>query len=92
MYKVIKFFRDLKDNSHAYKVGDIFPREGKEVSEARIAELSGICNRQGTPLIEAVPEPEKEPAEEIKEAEVIADEVKPEKEPPKKRGRKKNSN
>lgn len=80
MYRVVKFFKDLKDGGHAYKVGDVFPREGAEASEARIAELSSNKNRQGTPLIEVVPQPVK------KEKEVIADEVKP-----KKRGtRKKN--
>lgn len=91
MYKVIKFFRDLKDNGHVYKVGDIFPYDGKEIPEARIAELSGSNNRQGTPLIELVPEPGADDTEENKETEVVADEVEPKKDPPKKRGRKKNS-
>ena len=39
MYKVIKLFADLQDNNHVYEVGDIFPREGLKVSEARLAEL-----------------------------------------------------
>lgn len=88
MYKVIKFFTDLKDNGHAYKVGDTFPRKGLTVSAARLEQLSGNKNRQGTPLIEAVPEPT--PAKENEEIEAIANEVEA-KQPPKKRGKKKNS-
>lgn len=92
MYRVVKVFCDLKDGYHAYKVGDVFPREGSEATEARIAELSSSHNRQGTPLIEAVPEPEPKAEAEIKEEkEVVADEVEPKAEPPKKRGRKKNN-
>lgn len=33
MYKVIKHFIDLHDNDHSYNEGDIFPREGVDVSE-----------------------------------------------------------
>lgn len=56
MYKVIKYFCDLQDKNHSYNEGDIFPREGLEVTEERIAELAGSQNRQGTPLIKAVEE------------------------------------
>lgn len=56
MYKVIKLFADLQDNNHEYNVGDIYPRKGLEVKEARIAELSGKDNKQGCPLIEKVEE------------------------------------
>lgn len=55
-YTVIKFFTDLQDNDHAYNVGDVFPREGKTVSDLRIAELSSEINAQGVPLIKAVEE------------------------------------
>ena len=55
-YEVIKYFTDLQDNSHPYNVGDIFPRQGKAVTEARIAELSGSNNKQHTPLIKEVAE------------------------------------
>lgn len=55
-YEVIKYFTDLQDNSHPYNVGDIFPRQGKVVTEARIAELSGSNNKQHTPLIKKVAE------------------------------------
>lgn len=61
MYKVIKFFTDLQDNDHAYHVGDIFPREGLEVSEKRLVELSTDQNKRGIPLIEAVVERPVEP-------------------------------
>ena len=66
MYKVIKFFTDLKDHDHAYRVGDIFPRKGLTVSEERLKELSTDQNKRGIPLIEAVAEnkPEAEPQDE----------------------------
>lgn len=54
MYKVIKYFTDLHDKNHEYHVGDIFPREGVTVTEARLIELAGSDNKQGTPLIELV--------------------------------------
>lgn len=63
MYKVIKFFTDLQDNSHPYNVGDSFPRKGVTVTEARLAELSGSGNLQGVPLIQFV---EKKPAKKAK--------------------------
>lgn len=54
MYKVISYFTDLQDNDHPYNVGDTFPRDGVEVTENRLAELSGSGNKQGRPLIEEV--------------------------------------
>lgn len=56
MYKVIKRFVDLQDNNYLYNVGDVFPHSGYEVSEARLAELSGSENRRGIPLIQLVKE------------------------------------
>ena len=56
MYKVIKHFIDLHDNDHSYNEGDIFPREGVDVSKERIEELAGSNNKQHTPLIELVEE------------------------------------
>lgn len=38
-YKVTQAIRDLKDNQHYYRAGDIFPREGLEVDDDRVAEL-----------------------------------------------------
>ena len=54
MYKVIKHFIDLHDNDHSYNEGDIFPREGVDVSKERIEELAGSNSKQHTPLIELV--------------------------------------
>ena len=56
MYKVIKYFTDLQDDNHAYNPGDVFPRDGVEVSEARIKELSSDKNKRKMPLIEEVKE------------------------------------
>ena len=56
MYKVIKRFRDLQDNNHAYSVGDTFPHNGVDVDAERIAELSSDKNRLGVPLIEEIAE------------------------------------
>jgi hypothetical protein len=63
MYKVIKYFMDLQDGNHPYHVGDVFPRKGMNVSEERIAELSGSENKQGVPLIAKVEKKEKKTAE-----------------------------
>lgn len=62
MYKVIKYFMDLQDNNHPYNVGDVFPRKGIKVEEARFAELAGSENKQGTPLIQRVEEKAKKAA------------------------------
>ena len=56
MYRVIKAFTDLKDNHHAYSVGDTFPHNGVEVDAERIAELASDKNRRGIPLIEEIAE------------------------------------
>ena len=96
MYRVIHFFRDLKDHNHAYHVGDLFPYNGKAVSEERLLELSTDSNRRKMPLIEKVedkPEEVKEPVEgfmnppeEAKEPEKVEEAPKPKK----KRGRPRN--
>lgn len=59
MYKVIKYFVDLKDNNHEYNAGDVYPREGYTPTAERIAELSGSDNLQKQPLIEKAAEPAK---------------------------------
>lgn len=51
MYKVIESFADLHDDNHVYQVGDVFPREGVEVSEDRIRELATSANKLHMPLI-----------------------------------------
>ena len=64
MYKVIKHFYDLKDKGFLYMEGDPFPREGKEVSEKRLIELSTSANAQHEPLIAKVEEKKTEPPKE----------------------------
>ena len=56
MYRVIHKFYDLKDNNHAYSVGDAFPHNGVEVDAERIDELASDKNRLGVPLIEEIAE------------------------------------
>ena len=56
MYRVVHKFYDLKDNNHAYSVGDTFPHDGVDVDDERIAELASDKNRLGVPLIEEVAE------------------------------------
>lgn len=51
MYKVVKLFTDLQDKNFMYEVGDEYPRLGLKPSLARIEELKGSDNKQGTPLI-----------------------------------------
>ena len=38
-YKTTKAIRDLQDNQHYYRAGDVFPREGLKVDDERVAEL-----------------------------------------------------
>lgn len=76
MYEVIRKFKDLKDDEHIYEVGDVFPREGVEVSLSRIRELSGNDNKIGEPLIveKVVDEPViEEPLEEEESEEEITE-------------------
>ena len=81
MYKVVKTFVDLQDGAHRYNVGDAFPRNGLEVSNKRLAELSSVNNRQGVPLIVEKVEGSKPAQASIAEAET--------EEKPKQRGRRK---
>lgn len=83
MYKAIVNFVDLQDNNHKYQAGDNFPREGLEVSEERIEELSTDANRRKIPVIELAPEVDTDESV----AESAQEDVK--KSAPKKGGRKK---
>ena len=56
MHRVVHKFYDLKDNNHAYSVGDTFPHNGVEVDAERIEELASGKNRLGVPLIEEIAE------------------------------------
>lgn len=53
MYICTVKWRDL-ESRHLYSEGDKFPFDGSEVSERRIAELSGTQNKAGFALIKAV--------------------------------------
>lgn len=55
MYKSIVQWRDLEDG-HLYSIGESYPHDGREVSEERLAELSGTQNKAGFALIKAVEE------------------------------------
>ena len=59
MYRVVHKFYDLKDNNHAYSVGDTFPHNGVKVEDERIVELASDKNRLGVPLIEEIAEKQK---------------------------------
>ena len=67
-YKVIHSFADLHDNKHKYETGDVFPRQGLEVSEDRIKELAGAENKLRKPLIEEIPEEAPKEAPKAEEA------------------------
>lgn len=71
MYKVISYFTDLQDSNHPYKVGDVFPRLGMNVSEARLKELSSSNNRRKKPLIELVKDVADVQVEEVKEDKIV---------------------
>lgn len=65
-YRVIKFFTDLQDNNYAYKVGDVYPRQGVQVDQERVNELLSDTNKRKSPLIE-VEEDTEEGLSEVKE-------------------------
>lgn len=64
MYRVVVAFEDLQDGNYPYKVGEIFPREGKTVSKERLEELCTRLNRRRMVMIEKVQEPKVEEATE----------------------------
>ncbi|HIA6910701.1 TPA: Rho termination factor N-terminal domain-containing protein [Staphylococcus aureus] len=70
MYKVIERFEDAQDDGHEYQVGDVYPRDGLEVSEERFTELSTINNRRNLIAIKLVED------EQTEEPEANADEQK----------------
>jgi len=53
LYKVIHSFKDLQDNEHIYKIGDIYPRKGVHADKERVDELKTAKNKIGKPLIKA---------------------------------------
>ena len=54
MYVAAVRFADLQDHNRIYEAGEEYPRLGIDVSEARLAELSGSKNAMGYPLIKQV--------------------------------------
>ncbi len=56
MYRVICAFNDLTDNRRLYPIGAVYPREGIQSTEDRIAELLSSNNKLGKPLIEEITE------------------------------------
>lgn len=87
MYIVIKSFSDLQDpvrvrtvkegilplRYRTYRPGDVFPHPDAPLpAQERFAELAGDSNKQGTPLIKWVSDPE--PADAGGSAEIAAEE------------------
>lgn len=90
-YKVIRTFKDGQSKElHVYRTGDVFPF-GYEVSESRIAELSGSDNAIGMPLIVEVIDKDnvKEPLVKVEVQPVAEVEVVPTVEKPKRTRKKK---
>lgn len=63
MYRVLKDFSDKTDRNHIYHAGDSFPRNGVDVDESRIKELSTSANKVREPLIIFEPDPVKVPVD-----------------------------
>lgn len=55
-YVSIAYWRDLQDG-HTYDVGNVFPHDGREIPEKRIAELMSPQNKAGFAVIKAANEP-----------------------------------
>lgn len=56
MYKVVRAFRDAKNEDHYYGVGDIYPVAGYKPTKTRIEELEKGKNKCGKVFIEEVKE------------------------------------
>ena len=65
-YVVIRYFTDAQDNEHPYREGDIYPREGLTVSDARLKDLLSGKNFQRVPLIKSVTKTQSKKVEETK--------------------------
>lgn len=64
-YKVIKDFADNEDRGHIYRVGNVYPRSGKEVTEKRLEFLASSANLLKTPVIERIDKPVVAPVQDI---------------------------
>ena len=54
MYRAVTYFVDRFDKNHAYKPGDVFPRQGIEVDKDRIKQLLSGENNANLVCIEEV--------------------------------------
>jgi len=68
-YRAAVDFIDLQDENRLYKAGEKFPRDGLEVSAARLTELSTDANRMGYPLIAAAQDDKKPTRKRVKKHE-----------------------
>ena len=66
-YVVTRYFTDAQDNEYAYHEGDIYPREGHTVSEARLKDLLSGNNFQRIALIKRVEKVEAPKKKEVQE-------------------------
>lgn len=55
-FLVIAPFVDLEDGHHIYRKGDIYPREGLNVSDERIMQLLSTQNKARKSFIERIAE------------------------------------
>lgn len=98
MYIVLRAFHDLEDAVqtkagpiyHYYNPGDVFPRAGKRVSQARCISLATCDNAQGRPLIALVDNsrPAGDDASENADSPTVSTDTKAVEKPKKKRTRK----
>lgn len=86
-YYAIERFTDLKDENVVYEPRTLYPREGVEVSDYRIKQLSSRRNAFGKPVIAKLNElPPKEVVEDEKLPEKETEEKEVEKKTPAKKG------
>lgn len=68
-FLVIAPFVDLEDGHHMYRVGDIYPRAGLNVSEERIMQLLSTQNKAHKSFLERIAEQTDEESSAVAEAE-----------------------
>lgn len=68
-FLVIAPFVDLEDGHYMYHKGDIYPREGLNVSEERIMQLLSTQNKAHKSFLERVAEQTNEESSAVAEAE-----------------------
>lgn len=68
-FLVVVPFIDLEDGHHMYRKGDIYPREGLNVSDERIMQLLSTQNKAHKSFLERVAEPITEESSAVAETE-----------------------